>query len=317
MSSVDKKIIAVMGSTGSQGGGLVRAIQSDPSGGFKARAITRDPNSDKAKALKDLGAEVVGADIDDEASLKKAFAGAYGAYCVTFFWAHFSPEKEQQGARNMANAAKAAGIQHLIWSTLEDTRKWVPLTDNRMPTLQEKYKVPHFDAKGEIDHVFTDAGVPTTFLLTSFYWDNMYMFGMGPAKGQDGNYSITFPMGNHKMSGIAAEDIGGCAYGIFKKGKELIGKTVGIAGEHLTGAQMAEKLSKGLGIQCSYNAVTPEAYRGFGFPGAEDLGNMFQFYADFENYFVGARNLDVARSLNPKLQSFDQWLAKNKSKLAL
>jgi len=317
VSSVDKKIIAVMGSTGSQGGGLVRAIQSDPSGGFKARAITRDPNSDKAKALKDLGAEVVGADIDDEASLKKAFAGAYGAYCVTFFWAHFSPEKEQQGARNMANAAKAAGIQHLIWSTLEDTRKWVPLTDNRMPTLQEKYKVPHFDAKGEIDHVFTDAGVPTTFLLTSFYWDNMYMFGMGPAKGQDGNYSITFPMGNHKMSGIAAEDIGGCAYGIFKKGKELIGKTVGIAGEHLTGAQMAEKLSKGLGIQCSYNAVTPEAYRGFGFPGAEDLGNMFQFYADFENYFVGARNLDVARSLNPKLQSFDQWLAKNKSKLAL
>ena len=317
MSSVDKKIIAVMGSTGSQGGGLVRAIQSDPNGGFKARAITRDPNSDKAKALKDLGAEVVGADIDDEASLKKAFAGAYGAYCVTFFWAHFSPEKEQQGARNMANAAKAAGIQHLIWSTLEDTRKWVPLTDNRMPTLQGKYKVPHFDAKGEIDHVFTDAGVPTTFLLTSFYWDNMYMFGMGPAKGQDGNYSITFPMGSHKMSGIAAEDIGGCAYGIFKKGKELIGKTVGIAGEHLTGAQMAEKLSKGLGIQCSYNAVTPEAYRGFGFPGAEDLGNMFQFYADFENYFVGARNLDVARSLNPKLQSFDQWLAKNKSKLAL
>jgi len=317
VSSVDKKIIAVMGSTGSQGGGLVRAIQSDPGGGFKARAITRDPNSDKAKALKDLGAEVVGADIDDEASLKKAFAGAYGAYCVTFFWAHFSPEKEQQGARNMANAAKAAGIQHLIWSTLEDTRKWVPLTDNRMPTLQGKYKVPHFDAKGEIDHVFTDAGVPTTFLLTSFYWDNMYMFGMGPAKGQDGNYSITFPMGNHKMSGIAAEDIGGCAYGIFKKGKELIGKTVGIAGEHLTGAQMAEKLSKGLGIQCSYNAVPPEAYRGFGFPGAEDLGNMFQFYADFENYFVGARNLDVARSLNPKLQSFDQWLAKNKSKLAL
>ena len=76
VSSVDKKIIAVMGSTGSQGGGLVRAIQSDPNGGFKARAITRDPNSDKAKALKDLGAEVVGADIDDEASLVKALNGA-------------------------------------------------------------------------------------------------------------------------------------------------------------------------------------------------------------------------------------------------
>ena len=313
----DKKIIAVMGATGSQGGGLVRAIQSDPGGGFTARAITRDVNSDKAKALRDLGAEVVAADIDDEASLKKAFSGAYGAYCVTFFWAHFSPDKEQQEARNMANAAKAAGLQHVIWSTLEDTRKWVPLSDNRMPTLQGKYKVPHFDAKGEINHVFTDAGVPTTFLLTSFYWDNMYMFGMGPAKGQDGNYSITFPLGTKKMSGIAAEDIGGVAYGIFKKGKELVGKTVAIAGEHLTGAQMAEKLGKGLGINVAYNAVTPEAYRGFGFPGAEDLGNMFQFYADFEDYFVGARNVDYAKSLNPKLQNFDQWLAKNKSKLTL
>jgi uncharacterized protein YbjT (DUF2867 family) len=313
----DKKIIAVMGATGSQGGGLVRAIQSDPAGGFTARAITRDVNTDKAKALKDLGAEVVAADIDDEASLKKAFSGAHGAYCVTFFWAHFSPEKEQQEARNMANAAKGAGLQHVIWSTLEDTRKWVPLSDNRMPTLQGKYKVPHFDSKGEINHVFTDAGVPTTFLLTSFYWDNMYMFGMGPAKQPDGNYAITFPLGDKKMSGIAAEDIGGCAYGIFKKGKEFIGKTPGIAGEHLTGAQMAEKLSKGLGIKCTYNAVSPDAYRSFGFPGAEDLGNMFQFYADFEDYFVGARNTDFARSLNPKLQNFDQWLAKNKSKLAL
>ncbi len=124
-------------------------------------------------------------------------------------------------------------------------------------------------------------------------------------------------MGNHKLSGIAAEDIGGCAYGIFKKGKEMTGKTVGIAGEHLTGAQMAEKLSKALGIKCSYNAVTPEAYRGFGFPGAEDLGNMFQFYSDFEDYFVGARNIEATRALNPKLQNFDQWLEKNKSKLAL
>jgi uncharacterized protein YbjT (DUF2867 family) len=313
----DKKIIAVMGATGSQGGGLVRAIMSDPSGGFTARAITRDVNSDKAKALAALGAEVVAADIDNEDSLKKAFAGAYGVYCVTFFWAHFSPEKEQQNAGNMARAEKAAGVQHVIWSTLEDTRKWVPLSDNRMPTLQGKYKVPHFDAKGEINHVFTDQGLPVTFLNTSFYWDNLYMFGMGPKKGADGAYSITFPMGNKRMPGMAAEDIGKCAYGIFKKGKETVGKTIGVAGEHLTGAQMAEKLSKGLGINCKYNEVTPDAYRGFGFPGAEDLGNMFQFYRDFETDFVGARSLDVSRSLNPSLQTFDQWIVKNKSKIAL
>ena len=95
----EKKIIAVMGATGSQGGGLVRAILRDPSGGFAARAITRDVNSEKAKALRSQGAEVVAADVDNEGSLKKAFAGAYGAYCVTFFWAHFSPEKENAEAR--------------------------------------------------------------------------------------------------------------------------------------------------------------------------------------------------------------------------
>jgi uncharacterized protein YbjT (DUF2867 family) len=313
----DKKIIAVMGATGSQGGGVVQAILNDPSGGFQARVITRDVNSAKAQEFKKRGAEVVAADIENEDSLKKAFEGAYGVYCVTFFWAHFSPEKEQQHAGNMARAAKAAGVKHVIWSTLEDTRTLVPLSDNRMPTLQGKYKVPHFDAKGEINHVFTDLGLPVTFLVTSFYWDNLYMFGMGPKKGADGKYTITFPMGSKRMSGIAAEDIGGCAYGIFKKGTDYVGKTVGIAGEHLTLADMATKLSKGLNIQCSYNEVTPDAYRSFGFPGAEDLGNMFQVYRDFETQVVGARNLDVARSLNPGLQNFDQWLAKNRSKIPL
>jgi uncharacterized protein YbjT (DUF2867 family) len=312
----DKKIIAIMGATGSQGGGLAQAILNDPNGGFGVRAITRDVNSDKARALKAKGAEVVAADIDDVESLKKAFAGAYGVYGVTFFWAHFSPEKENQGAKNIANAAKAAGVQHVIWSTLEDTRKLVPLSDNRMPTLQGKYKVPHFDAKGEVDHVFTDLGLPVTFLLTSFYWDNMYMFKLGaPIKTPDGTHLMTLPMGNKRLSGIASEDIGGCAYGIFKKGKDLIGKTVGIAGEHLTVPQMAEKISKAMGINAKYNEVTPDQFRAFGFPGAEDLGNMFQVYRDFESQVVGARNLDVARSLNPALKSFDQWLAANKSKI--
>jgi uncharacterized protein YbjT (DUF2867 family) len=313
----DKKVIAVVGATGSQGGGLVRAILSDPGGGFAARALTRDVHSDKAKELADLGAEVVQADVDDEESLRKAFAGAYGAYCVTFFWAHFSPEKEIAEAAAMARSARRAGVEHVIWSTLEDTRRWVPVGDNRMPTLMGKYKVPHFDAKGEANYLFTGVGVPTTFLLTSFYWDNLIGFGMGPRKGPDGKLAITMPMGDKKLPGIVAEDIGRCAYGIFKQGREFIGKTVGIAGEHLTGAQMAASLTRALGQEVRYNDVPPEVYRGFGFPGAEDLGNMFQFKRDFEQYFCGARDLDFARSLNPSLQTFDGWLAENKSRIPL
>ncbi len=313
----EKKIIAVVGATGAQGGGLVRAILNDPNGGFAARAITRDVNSESAKELAQLGAEVVAGDVDDEASLQRAFQGAYGVYCVTFYWAHFSPEKELAHATAMAKAARAAGVAHVIWSTLEDTRKWVPLTDKRMPTLMGKYKVPHFDAKGEANEVFTKLGLPVTFLLTSFYWDNFIQFGMGPKKGPDGKLAITFPMGDRKLPGMAAEDIGACAYGVFKNGRAYIGKTVGIAGGHLSGAQMAASFANALGQDVRYNDVPPDVYRGFGFPGADDLGNMFQFKRDFEDYYCGARSLSVSRSLNPGLQSFDAWLAKNKERIPL
>ncbi len=313
----DKKIIAVVGATGAQGGGLVRAILADPQGGFTARAITRDPNSDAAKALAAAGAEVVAADVDDVESLTRAFQGAYGAYCVTFFWNHFSPEKEQQSARNMATAAKAAGLQHVIWSTLDDTRKWMPSGDNRMPTLMGKYKVPHFDAKAECDQYFLDAGVPTTFLLTTFYWDNLIHFGSGPKKDAEGRLQFTLPMGDAPLAGIAAEDIGRCAYGIFTQGGALIGARVGIAGDHLTGAEMAAAMTRALGQPVHYNAVTPNAYRSFGFPGAEDLGNMFQFYRDFADDFLASRNIEKSRALNPTLQSFGDWLGANARRIPL
>ncbi|HEX8042503.1 NmrA/HSCARG family protein [Candidatus Deferrimicrobium sp.] len=313
----DNKIIAVVGATGAQGGGLCRAILGDKGGGYSVRALTRNASTDKAKDLKKLGAEVVTADIDDVESLKRAFHGAHGAFCVTFFWEHFSPEKEVAQAKNMAVAAKQAGVKHAIWSTLEDTRKWVPLHDNRMPTLNGKYKVPHFDGKGEADRVFADHGVPTTCLLTSFYWENLIYFGMGPKRGEDGNLYITFPMGGKKLPGIAADDIGKCAYAIFRRGNEFIGKTVGIAGDHLTGRQMAAALTKALKQEVRYNDVSPDAYRRLGFPGAEDLGNMFQFKRDFEKDFCGARSLDFSRGLNPTMQTFEIWLAANRDRIPL
>jgi uncharacterized protein YbjT (DUF2867 family) len=313
----DRKVIAVIGATGAQGGGLVRAILADRDGPFAARAITRNPGSDKAKALADLGAEVVQADLDDAASLQHAFDGAHGAYCVTFFWNHMKPEKELAQARDMARVAKEARLAHVIWSTLEDTRKLVPLDDDRMPTLGGKWKVPHFDAKGEANAFFTELGVPTTFLVASFYWDNFIHFGAGPKRGPDGSLAITFPLGHARMAGIAAEDIGKCAYGIFKRGKELLGRTIGIAGEHLTCAEMAEALSRALDQPVRYNEVTPEAYRAFGFPGADDLGNMFQVYRDFEQEVNRVRDTGVSRSLNPELLTFEQWLAMYKDRIPL
>jgi uncharacterized protein YbjT (DUF2867 family) len=308
------KVIAVVGSTGAQGGGLCRAILADPSGGYSCRAITRKPDGDKAKALAAAGAEVVDADIDDVESLKKAFAGAYAVFGVTNFWEHFSATKEKAQAKNIADAAKAAGVQHVVWSTLEDTRQWMAASDTRMPMLQDVYRVPHFDAKAEADAYF--AGVPTTFLRASFYWDNLYMFGLAPKKGDDGVYSWAFPLGNAKMAGIAAEDIGKCAYGIIKAGSPYIGKTVGITGENLTVDQMSDKLSKGLGIGAvKYNAVDANVYRSWGFPGADEMGNMFQVYRDFEGPFLANRSVDTSRALNPQLMNFDAWVQAYKSKI--
>jgi uncharacterized protein YbjT (DUF2867 family) len=310
----DKKIIAVIGSTGTQGGGLARAILADPASGFAARAITRDPSKDKAKELQAAGAEVVAANLDDVESLKKAFAGAHGVFAVTNFWEHFSAAKEKEQARNIADAAKAAGVKHVVWSTLEDTRQFMPADDTRMPILQEKYRVPHFDAKAEADAYFKD--LPTTYLLTTFYWDNLYMFGLAPKQNEQGGYQWAFPMGQKKLAGIAAEDIGKVALGIFKAGNQYIGKKVGIYGEALTIEEMGQKISSALGLpSVYYHAAEADEYRGYGFPGADEMGNMFQYYRDFDTQFFALRDLATAKSLNPALQNFDAFLQKNKDKV--
>jgi len=311
---VDRKAIAVVGSTGVQGGGLCRAILADPAGEYVCRAITRDPNKASAKKLAAQGAEVVKADLDDGESLRKAFAGASGVYGVTNFWEHFSAEKEKAQAKNIADGARAAGVRHVIWSTLEDTRKFISADDRRMPFLQTHYRVPHLDAKGEANTYF--AGLPVTYLATSFYWDNLYMFGLAPKKGPDGRYSWTFPLDDKRVAGIAGEDIGKIALSIFKAGQRYFGKTVGAAGEYLTIQQMGETLSKTLGIgPVHYNAVEPDVYRRFGFPGADEMGNMFQFFRDFEKEWIGARPLEEARKINPALQTFEAFVRSNRDKI--
>jgi len=312
-----KQIIAVVGATGAQGGGLTRAILADRSGAFAVRALTRHAGSDKARALSAAGAEVVVADLDEEASVQAALRGAYGAFFVTNFWEHFSPQREKAQAAAMARAAQAAGLKHVIWSTLEDSRRFIPLSDPRMPTLMHEYKVPHFDAKAESDRYFAEAGVPTTFLLTSFYWENLIYFGMGPKAGASGELVWSMPLGSARFPGIGVEDIGRCAYGVFKRGQDLVGKYVGIAGEQLTGTEMAARLSTSLARPVRYDAISPAQYRALGFPGADDLGNMFQFNVEFADAFCGARDVTAARVLNPALQTFSQWLEANKDRIPL
>lgn len=310
----EKKTITVFGATGSQGGGLVRAILADPEGGFAVRAVTRHADSPKAEELTRLGAEVVQADMDDEASLAPAFEHAYGAYLVTNFWEHMSAEREKTQALALARAASHAGVQHAIWSTLEDTRECIPLEDPRMPTLQEKYKVPHFDGKAEADHYFNEEGVPTTFLRTTFFWENL-LTTYAPRRGEDGALQLVFPMGDSRLSGIAVEDVGKTALAVFKRDTDLIAATVSIAGEHLPVADMAAGLAETIGEAVHYRPLTADAFRAQDFPGADEAGNMFQYYADCADRFTAARDLAAVRELNPALQDFGTWLAGHRDEL--
>lgn len=313
----DSKIIAVIGATGAQGGSLAQAILADSTHAFTCRAITRKPESDTARLLITKGAEVIAADLDDVESLKNAFTGAYGAFFVTNFWEHFSAEKEKAQAKNLADAARAVGLHHIVWSTLEDTREYLQgKADWEMPRLQTDYAVPHFDAKAEADEYFRD--LPTTYLRTSFYWDNLYAFGLGPKKGDDGEYSWTFPMDDKRLGGLAAEDIGKIAYGIFKAGDRFIGQTIGAVSEFLTIKEMGEGLSEALNIgPIKYNNPTTDTYRAYGFPGADEMGNMFQIYRDFDEEFASKRDATLSRELNPGMLTYKEFLARYKGRIPL
>jgi uncharacterized protein YbjT (DUF2867 family) len=314
---MSRPVIAVFGATGAQGGGLARAILNDPSRRYALRAITRKPTAPAALELASRGADIVTADLDDARSVESALEGAHGAYFVTNFWEHFSADRELAQAGTLAAAAARTGIHHAVWSTLEDTRGLLPADGTRMPVLQGRFNVPHFDAKGEADQLFVQHRVPTTLLRTSFYWENLISFGLGPKPEADGTLAIAMPMGTARLPGIAVEDIGKAAFGILSRGREFIGRTVGIAGEFLTGAEMAAALAASLGRPVRYRAVEPEQYRASGFPGADEIGNMFQFKRDFEREYTGARSLPLSRELNPGLQNFADWLARYKARIPL
>jgi uncharacterized protein YbjT (DUF2867 family) len=303
----EKKLIAVLGATGSQGGGLARAVLDDPASPFALRAITRNATSEKAKQFADRGAEVVEADLANQQALTEALTGAHGAYVVTNFWESMSAAVELQQARIAAQAVKDAGVAHAIWSTLEDTRP--ALSHTGAPRLQGGYTVPHFDAKDEANRYFTDAGAPTTFLRTTYYWES-FTTDFGPVRNDDGRLMLSLPLGDRRLSGIAAEDIGRTAYGIFQAGPELAGHTISIAGEHLTGGQYAEGFATVLGEPVDFRSPGFDEFRALA---GDEIGNMFQYYYEAERQFVGDRDLDRVRRFNPRLAPFRQWLEAHKS----
>jgi uncharacterized protein YbjT (DUF2867 family) len=309
MRSNERPVIAVVGATGVQGGGLVRAILDDPAGRFSVRALTRDPRSPRARALAEAGAEVVRADLDDLDTLVTAFAGVHGVFGVTNFWEHMDPVRESAQAANIAQAAGKAGVRHAVWSTLEDVRRFVPAGDDRIPTLMGQYKVPHMDAKAEADACFADSGMPTTYLLTSFYWENLLQWAL--RETPQGGLVLALPIENAALPGIAGADIGACALGIFARGEQLAGQRIGVAGEHLDGETMAYRIATAQFRPVRYDSVPYADFAAAPIPGAAELANMFRFKVEFNGQYRAARPVDAARDLHPGLSDFTTWLRAN------
>lgn len=306
-------LVAVLGATGAQGGSVARTLLEG--GRFAVRALTRRPASAAALALARAGAEVVPADLDDPATLRAAFEGVHGLFAVTPFWTHHSAARELGQARHVARAAAAAGVAHVVWSTQEDTRRWVPLEDERWPAPCGCWRVPHHDAKGAADAFFAEQGVPTTRLLLSFFWDNLLRFGLQPQRAADGRLVLVLPMGSRPLPGMAVSDVGPVVQALLAQPRRWIGRCVGVAGEHLDGARMAAALAGALGEPVHHHSPHVDDYAARPVPEAATFAGMFRFLHDFNGDVRSMRSVALARELHPGMADFDRWLAQNAHRL--
>lgn len=293
-----RPVVLVTGATGAQGGSVARHLLRR--GRFAVRALTRKPDSPAARALREQGAEVVRGDLEDVESLRAAMAGCYGVFGVTSFWEHFAGE--YQHGINLVDAVSDSGIGHFVFSTLPGVSD---LTAGELP-------VPHFDLKARMEAYARSLSLPATFVHMAFYFENF--LGFIPLRRQeDGSYRFGFPQGDTRLAGVSVADVGGVIAPIFERRGEFLGRNIYIVGDDIPAAEYAAIMSSATGRTISYEHVPRDVFAAQGFPGAEDLANMFEFYRTR----VPNRQADLVRSreLYPDIQDFAQWMSRNRAGL--
>ena len=295
------KLITVFGATGQQGGAVARALLAK---GYKVRAVTRNPDSPKAKELLAKGAELVQVkNMDDIVSLEAAIKGAYGVFLVTNFWGMLAEnpatayDREIAQGKAAGDLCKKLGVKHLVYSGLEYVKEIIG-----KPCLR-------LDSKGLVQKYLDENGIPNTSTRYPFYFEN-FVTMLAPQKNDDGTYTLTLPI-KKTMYGVSVEDAGPAVAAIFDKPEEYIGKKIGFSSDKLTLSEYVAIISKVTGKTVTYNEVPYEVFAKFPFPGADDLAAMFE-YVDIGN---PDRSIEKTRELNPSALSFRQWAEKNKDKL--
>ncbi|NWF64939.1 MAG: NmrA/HSCARG family protein [Chloroflexi bacterium] len=276
---MNKKIIAVTGATGQQGGAVARKLLAE---GWQVRALTRDVNKPAAQELKALGAEIVAGDLDNRAELDAAFKGVYGVFSVQNFWLpNVGAEGEIRQGKLVADAAKAAGVRHLVYSSVGGA--------DRAPGVR------HFESKWEIEKYIQSLNIPFTILRPVAFMDN---YNWSRAYILSGTFTIFGLRADKTLQIIAAEDIGVFAALAFADPNEYLGKTLEIAGDELTEPQIAETLAKVIGRPV--NIAKKEE-------NDQEMNAMLRFF-NGEGYTA---NIPALRKVHPGLLNFEQYLRKN------
>jgi uncharacterized protein YbjT (DUF2867 family) len=294
-----KKIILVFGATGAQGGSVARNLLSR--GQYAVRAFTRKSDSPAAQSLAAAGAEIVEGNLDDKASIRAALNGVYGVYGVTNFWEHFDNEAEQ--GRNMIRAIAGSDVEHLVYSSLPPIAK----------ATGGMLRSPHFDIKAEHEDLIRTLAIPATFVHVPFYYEN-FLYFFPPRPAGDGSYQFGFPQGERPLAAISVQDVGRLVAPMFEQPAQYIGKVVKLAGDELPAADYAAMMSRATGADVRYSHVPRETFAALGFPGAEDLADMFEYYR--LHIPSRLRDIDTCRAIAPEVQSFETWVTANAGQLS-
>jgi uncharacterized protein YbjT (DUF2867 family) len=277
---MNAKRILVTGATGQQGGAVARHLLKH--NGFAVRALVRDPNKPAAQALVKLGVELLRGDLEELPSVKRALEGAYAAYSVQT--PDDGPDAEIRQGKAFADAARSAGLQHLVYSSVVSADK--------------DTGIPHFESKWEIEQYIHELKIPFTIIRPAFFMQNWHHYLREPIL----NGTIPLPMEPQtSLQQISVEDIGEVAAIAFAHPHRWTGKTIELAGEDLTMTQAAEKLTGALGRNVKYVQVPWEQFR------EQAGGEMAQMYRWFED--VGyAVDIAALRKEFPFLQKLDEVL---------
>jgi uncharacterized protein YbjT (DUF2867 family) len=294
MASPHTTTILVFGATGLQGGSVVRYLKKNQT--FKIRAVTRNPDSKKAKSLSSQGVDVVEGDLSKSIP-DSVYQGVDGVFLVTDYWDPANKGKEFEEGKAVVDQASKHGVKTFIFSGLPNVEK----------LSKGKWDVPHFTQKGKLEDYIREKKPFKNFIITepAFYYQNFQTM-FPPKTDASGNLSISMPM-TKNLTAVDINEYGAIVSTLFANPEKYHGKTIAVAGQQAPLRSYVDSLSKKIGRPIQLNEVPHDRYASFSFSGAKDLAQMFGWFNDY-TYFGPNLDWEVGRKMVP-LQSFDSWLS--------